>query len=213
MPGAFAGGLAINQPRSCNPKSEALAKLVQAVDACFGIIDRHVGQRLLQRLTDLYARRRRGIGTRIEQIIQQQRMRAQAFGHPAAAGHHFHQTRQCGGLLIQQGEVAGTAKHRLHQGQAPFGHGIGCGAARGGGQQGRQHAIQPCPRACGQGRQRRQAMEALQLAHQCLRVAEADVGKMLYCIGIVRVAPDLRQARHLRARIARRPRTARLEHA
>lgn len=163
------------------------------MDARFRIIGRQMRQHLRQRLTDFGAGGRLCIGAAIEQVVEQQRMRAQAFGHPAAAGHHFHQSRQRRRLFIQQRQIAGTAQHRLHQRQTMPRRLIRRAAFSGGGQQRRQYPIHPCPCARRHRGQRRLFAELLQLLQQGRRGGKSGLGQALSGACIGGIAPDFGQ--------------------
>ena len=106
---------------------------------------------------------------------------------------HVDQARQRGGLLVEQGQVAGAAQRSRCSSARPRGSAAsGCAAARGRFQQRRQHVVEALARALGQVAHGRRAREI--------------------CIA-ARGAPRPRRSRRRPARSHRRPRAARASSA
>jgi hypothetical protein len=122
---------------------------------------------------------------RIQQFIQQERIRGEAFGQQGTAGHDVDQPLQRRGLFIEQCQVGTAAQDVLQQGQEPAQRQHRVLRTRRPLQQRRQHAIEARARRIRQPFHARTAGEITQQAVGLLGFGEAGSAQFvgIACIG------------------------------
>ena len=109
------GGMRINAAiakRQCSAETGGLPNLIELSQRQIGIaIKDNLINRQFHRL-QLHAR---AGSTRVEQLIEQQRMQTHTLGHQCGLTHHLDQAFQRSGLLVEQGDIGTAAQNRLQQ--------------------------------------------------------------------------------------------------
>ena len=127
-----------------------------------------------------------------------------ALGEEGAGGEHRAEALQRGRLLVEQGEVDRTARHRMHEAQQAHEAAQRLGLRRGRGEDRRHHAIEPLARARRHGAQGAAAEQAFQFGARLPRAREARAceGRDVDAVAERRGAPERRPCGLLALRIA-----------
>ena len=149
------------------------------------------------------ALRQRACRARIEQFVEQQRMRGQALGKQRAARNRIDQPSQCFGLFVEQGQIAAAAQDVLQQRQHAPQRGFGLARSRGRLQQRRHHAVEPGARRIRQVAHAGRAHEIAQLASSALRFVEPGIGQYRRLARLGQGAPVRGERARFRAAPAR----------
>ncbi|MNS87317.1 hypothetical protein D3C72_1212560 [compost metagenome] len=120
LPGAVDRALASVQRGHGHAEAQRQARFIEPAQRRFGIFHR---QHLLA-----FGQHAGCIGHRpghahVQQFVQQQRIRGQAFGQQCTACEHVDQARKRAGLFVEQCQIAGTTQHCLQQAE----HALECG--------------------------------------------------------------------------------------
>lgn len=195
---AFVRGLARIQRRQRDAEAQRLAHFVERHQRGFRVV---VVQGFVARFDQRSTIGQRAGAAAVQQFVEQERMRGDAFGEQGTAGHDVDQAREGRRLFVEEREVARAPQQRMQQRQQAAQRGIRLRGTRRRGEQRRQHAIQARPRGVGQRAHAGRAREVAQAAVQRFDVAEAGIGQGLRftCIG---------QRAPVRREVARRRGTA-----
>ena len=149
LPRAVGRRLARIAHRHRNAEAQCLAHLVQRLQRRLDIA--LVGHRdVSTRGVQMLAVGQRSGDPRVQQFIQQQRVRRQPLGQQCAAADHLHQPRQRRRLLVEQRQVGATTQHVVQQREQATQRQHRLRRRRRALQQRRQHPVQPRAGAVGQ---------------------------------------------------------------
>ncbi|MNV23424.1 hypothetical protein D3C71_1144360 [compost metagenome] len=186
LPGGVDRALTAIQRGHRHAETQRQPGLVEQAQRGFGIIDGQRDSTLGQHARGV---RHRAGDAHVQQFVEQQRIRRQALGQQCAACKHVDQARQCAGLFVEQGEIAGPAQDRLQQAEYALERGIRLRRARGGVQQRRKHAVQACTRGIGQGLHPGALREVAQRLIGAAGIEEAGLGQHLGAAVVGQAAP------------------------